>query len=532
MFQIRIHGRGGQGVVTAAEMLSVAAFLEGRACPGLSEFRLGAHGRAGRRLLPHRRQGDPAARADPGAGRADPAGPHPAQGRGRLRRASTGRLSAGQHDQEFRRPASPAGRRPACRRAMRSAVPATELALKHVGRPAPNAALLGAFAALSGVASPRQRHARHRTGFSRTRSARPMSPPRPRPMISCGRSKAPDNPPEQEPANAEANRRLARHGRGHRPVPARSDLRLSDHAPDPHRRRARRNGEGRRSRQLRIHQRRESNSPRCRSRSARRLPARAPIRRRRRQGLLFMAEAVYNAAGLGLPIVMTLGNRAIGAPINIWNDHSDAMSMRDAGWLQLFAETNQEAVDLHIQAFRLAEELSMPMMVCVDGFILTHAVERIDIPEQAEVDAYLPPYEPVQVLDPAGPDLDRRHGRAGSLHRGALPAALQADAGAAADSRNSPPNSARKFGRDTGGLLRTYRTEDAEHAGRRHGLGQRHHQGHHRRDARRRLQDRPGRRSCRFARSRWRRCARRWPAPARRGDREEHRRRHGRPARQ
>ena len=99
------------------------------------------------------------------------------------------------------------------------------------------------------------------------------------------------------------------------------------------------------------------------------------------QGLLFMAEAVYNASGLGLPIVMTLGNRAIGAPINIWNDHSDAMSMRDAGWLQLFAETNQEAVDLHIQAFKLAEELSMPVMVCVDGFILTHAVERIDIPD-------------------------------------------------------------------------------------------------------------------------------------------------------
>ena len=78
------------------------------------------------------------------------------------------------------------------------------------------------------------------------------------------------------------------------------------------------------------------------------------------QGLLFMAEAVYNAAGLGLPIVMTIGNRAIGAPINIWNDHSDSMSMRDAGWIQLYAETNQEALDLHIQAFRLAEELSCP----------------------------------------------------------------------------------------------------------------------------------------------------------------------------
>ncbi|MEW7996832.1 MAG: pyruvate ferredoxin oxidoreductase, partial [Candidatus Thiodiazotropha endolucinida] len=70
------------------------------------------------------------------------------------------------------------------------------------------------------------------------------------------------------------------------------------------------------------------------------------------QGLLYMAEAVYNASGLGLPIVMTVGNRAIGAPINIWNDQSDSMSMRDAGWIQLFAETNQEALDLHIQAFR------------------------------------------------------------------------------------------------------------------------------------------------------------------------------------
>src|SRR6202142_3482349 len=121
------------------------------------------------------------------------------------------------------------------------------------------------------------------------------------------------------------------------------------------------------------------------------------------QGLLYMAEAVYNAGGLGLPIVMTLGTRAIGAPINIWNDHSDAMSMRDAGWIMLFAEDNQEAIDLHIQAFRLAEQLSCPVMVCVDGFILTHAFERLDLPSQAQVDAFLPPYVPAQVLDPADP---------------------------------------------------------------------------------------------------------------------------------
>jgi pyruvate ferredoxin oxidoreductase alpha subunit len=121
------------------------------------------------------------------------------------------------------------------------------------------------------------------------------------------------------------------------------------------------------------------------------------------QGLLFMAEAVYNAAGLGLPIVMTIANRALGAPINIWNDHSDSMALRDSGWIQLFAEDNQEAVDLHIQAFRLAETLSCPVMVCMDGYILTHAIEPVDIPTQDQVDAFLPPFEPIQVLDPADP---------------------------------------------------------------------------------------------------------------------------------
>lgn len=121
------------------------------------------------------------------------------------------------------------------------------------------------------------------------------------------------------------------------------------------------------------------------------------------QGLLYMAEAVYNASGLGLPIVMTIANRAIGAPINIWNDHTDSMSQRDCGWIQLFAEDNQEAADLHVQAFRLAEAVSLPVMVCMDGFVLTHAVEAVDLPSQEQVDAFLPPFEPRQVLDPAEP---------------------------------------------------------------------------------------------------------------------------------
>ncbi len=121
------------------------------------------------------------------------------------------------------------------------------------------------------------------------------------------------------------------------------------------------------------------------------------------QGMLFMMEAVYNASGMGLPIVMTVGNRAIGPPINIWNDWSDSMSARDAAWIQLFVEDNQQALDVHIQAFRLAETASLPVMVCMDGFILTHAYTRVDVPEQEEVDRFLPEFQPRQVLDPEAP---------------------------------------------------------------------------------------------------------------------------------
>jgi pyruvate ferredoxin oxidoreductase alpha subunit len=174
-----------------------------------------------------------------------------------------------------------------------------------------------------------------------------------------------------------------------------------------------------------------------------------------------MAEALFNASGLGLPIVMTVANRAIGAPINIWNDHTDAMSQRDCGWIQLFAEHNQEALDLHILAFRLAEELSLPVMVCMDGFILTHAYERVDVPTQEQVDAYLPPFVPRQVLDPnepvsigamVGPDafMEVRY-----LAHAKQMQALELIPGWAAEFR-------RAFGREAGGLVRPYRTEDAD----------------------------------------------------------------------
>lgn len=179
------------------------------------------------------------------------------------------------------------------------------------------------------------------------------------------------------------------------------------------------------------------------------------------QGLLFMAEAVYNASGLGLPIVMTVANRAIGAPINIWNDHTDSMSQRDCGWIQIFAENNQEAADLHIQAFKLAEELSLPVMVCMDGFILTHAYERVDIPTQEQVDAFLPTYTPRQVLDPAHPvSIGAMVGPEAFTEVRYLAHAKQMQA---IELLPKISNEFKEiFGREAGGLIRPYKIDDAE----------------------------------------------------------------------
>jgi pyruvate ferredoxin oxidoreductase alpha subunit len=179
------------------------------------------------------------------------------------------------------------------------------------------------------------------------------------------------------------------------------------------------------------------------------------------QGLLYMAEALYNASGLGLPIVMTVANRAIGAPINIWNDHSDAMSQRDSGWIQLYVESNQEAVDVHLQAFKLAEAVSLPVMVCMDGFVLTHAVEGLDVPEQDEIDAYLPAFEPRQLLDPADPiTIGAMVGPEAFTEVRYLMHVKQMQALDAIPELAS--EFAQAFGRASGGLLSRHRSEDAE----------------------------------------------------------------------
>ncbi|MHC1742628.1 MAG: transketolase C-terminal domain-containing protein [Syntrophobacteraceae bacterium] len=179
------------------------------------------------------------------------------------------------------------------------------------------------------------------------------------------------------------------------------------------------------------------------------------------QGLLLMTEVVYCIAGMRLPIVMTCANRAISAPLNIWNDQQDSMTVRDAGWIQLHAEDNQEAADLHIQAFKIAERCNLPIMVCMDGFILTHAFEPVDVPEQKQVDDFLPPFNPRYIVDPRWPRgiglyadprfyMETRY----ILHR-----ALEKSEETI---REVSDEFAKAFGRTSGGLVRPYKLDGAD----------------------------------------------------------------------
>ena len=179
------------------------------------------------------------------------------------------------------------------------------------------------------------------------------------------------------------------------------------------------------------------------------------------QGILLMGEVLFNIAGLRVPMVLTCANRAIGAPINIWNDQSDSMSMRDCGWIQLYCADNQEAVDSTIQAYRITERTELPVMVCMDGFVLTHTFEPVDLPEQDLVDSYLPAYQFSRQLDPmkptslgtmVGPDhfTEVRHS-----HHQAMVRAMDEIEAADADWQNLT-------GRHCGGLLTVDGPDDAD----------------------------------------------------------------------
>lgn len=121
------------------------------------------------------------------------------------------------------------------------------------------------------------------------------------------------------------------------------------------------------------------------------------------QGLMLMSEMLFVAAGLRLPIVMTNANRSLSAPLSIWCDQQDSMAVRDSGWIQIYSENNQEILDNTIQAFKIAERELLPVMVCYDGYILSHTAEPVDVPDPAEVDEFLPPYNYPYALDPGKP---------------------------------------------------------------------------------------------------------------------------------
>lgn len=121
-------------------------------------------------------------------------------------------------------------------------------------------------------------------------------------------------------------------------------------------------------------------------------------------GLLYMSEQLHWAAGARLPMVMCVVNRGVGAPWSVWNDHQDAISQRDAGWIQVFAKDHQEIVDMTLKAFRLAELVHIPVMVNYDGYYLSHTYMPFSLPDAAEVREFLPPYEYLHTLDPDHPE--------------------------------------------------------------------------------------------------------------------------------
>jgi pyruvate ferredoxin oxidoreductase alpha subunit len=182
------------------------------------------------------------------------------------------------------------------------------------------------------------------------------------------------------------------------------------------------------------------------------------------QGLLYMAEMLPIASGLKIPMVMAVTNRALSAPINIWNDHSDTMLLRDCGWIQLFVESNQEAYDTIIQAYKISEKLELPVMVCLDGFVLSHVFETVDLIADKEIENFLPAYDFERKLDSENPL---------TLGYLAYPAHYmkfkekqdESMKGSLQIIKQVNEEFAGKFDRKYGdGLIETYKTEDAKFA--------------------------------------------------------------------
>ena len=181
------------------------------------------------------------------------------------------------------------------------------------------------------------------------------------------------------------------------------------------------------------------------------------------QGLLLMNEVLWNMAGMRLPVVLACANRSLSAPLSIWCDHQDADALRDAGLVQLFAEDSQEACDMHVIAFKVAEDkrVLLPVMVNLDGFLLTHVFEPVELPDQERTDAFLGPYKPVLKLDVQDPatfgafcEPDRCMEGRWMVHDACLRSLGVIEEVSAAFEK--------AFGRPSGGLLERYRSDDAE----------------------------------------------------------------------
>jgi len=181
------------------------------------------------------------------------------------------------------------------------------------------------------------------------------------------------------------------------------------------------------------------------------------------QGLLLMTEVLYASAGMRLPFVMTGVNRAVSAPISIQVDHQDTISLRDAGLIQLYVESSQEAYDTHIAAFKIAEDarIMLPVLVCMDGWILTHSYERVSLLSQEQVDGFLPPFQPVNYLDVNDPKSWGSYAEEDVLMEFKYSIQKATQYGKKRI-KEIFKELAEVTGRDHGGLIEAYRTDGAE----------------------------------------------------------------------
>ncbi len=190
------------------------------------------------------------------------------------------------------------------------------------------------------------------------------------------------------------------------------------------------------------------------------------------QGLLYMHEQLHWAAGSRLPIVMCCVNRGVGAPWTIFNDQQDSIAQRDTGWIQIYCRDNQEIIDSVIQGYRIAEQVYIPVMVCYDGFVMSHTMMPVDIPDAELVAEFLPPYKPHTILSPEAPmNINpvlfpwRRANAEGVMCDGYMEMRYKLQK-ALDESRKviiaTGHAFAEVFGRDRGGMLWEYKTDDAE----------------------------------------------------------------------